>query len=107
MKSVMDRFLTYVSYDTKSNPDSLTTPSTESQLVFGDILVQELKELGLTDIEKDENGGESDGNIDSNNRESNINSDNDESREKIDSKAMENSTDEKEDKPKFVSLDNF
>ena len=56
MKSVMDRFLTYVTYDTKSNPDSLTTPSTESQLVFGDILVQELKELGLTDIEKDENG---------------------------------------------------
>ena len=57
--------------------------------------------------EKEENSGESDGNIDSNNRESNINSDNDESGEKIDSKAMENSTDEKEDKPKFVSLDNF
>ena len=56
MKSVMDRFLTYVTYDTKSNPDSSTTPSTESQLLFGDVLVQELKELGLTDIEKDENG---------------------------------------------------
>ena len=37
MKSVIDRFLTYVTYDTKSNTDSLTTPSTESQLVFGDI----------------------------------------------------------------------
>ena len=56
MKSVTDRFLTYVTYDTKSNPDSLTTPSTESQLLFGDVLVEELKELGLTDIEKDENG---------------------------------------------------
>ena len=56
MKSVMDRFLTYVTYDTRSSPDSSTTPSTESQLLFGDVLVQELKELGLTDIEKDENG---------------------------------------------------
>jgi DNA repair exonuclease SbcCD nuclease subunit len=63
--------------------------------------------INSSDIEKEENSGESDGNIDSNNRESNINSDNDESGEKIDSKAMENSTDEKEDKPKFVSLDNF
>ena len=63
--------------------------------------------INSSDIEKEENSGESDGNIDSNNRESNINPDNDESGEKIDSKAMENSTDEKEDKPKFVSLDNF
>lgn len=56
MKTVMDRFLNYVTYDTKSNPESLTTPSTESQLLFGDILIEELHELGLTEIEKDENG---------------------------------------------------
>lgn len=56
MKTVMDRFLNYVTYDTKSNPESLTTPSTKSQLIFGDILVQELHQLGLTEIEKDENG---------------------------------------------------
>lgn len=56
MRTVTDRFLNYVTYNTKSNPESLTTPSTESQLVFGDVLIKELHELGLTDIEKDENG---------------------------------------------------
>ena len=56
MSTVVDRFLKYVSFDTKSDPDSITTPSTASQLTFGDILVQELQELGLSDISKDENG---------------------------------------------------
>lgn len=56
MSTVVDRFLKYVSFDTKSDPESMTTPSTASQLVFGDLLVQELKELGLSDISKDENG---------------------------------------------------
>lgn len=56
MSTVVDRFLKYVSFDTKSDPESMTTPSTTSQLAFGDILVQELKELGLSDISKDENG---------------------------------------------------
>ncbi len=56
MKTVTDRFLNYVTYDTQSNPNSLSTPSTSSQLAFGDVLVEELKELGLEAIEKDENG---------------------------------------------------
>ena len=56
MKTVMERFLNYVTYDTQSNPTAQTTPSTPSQLAFGDILVQELKEIGLTQVEKDENG---------------------------------------------------
>ena len=54
MKTVMERFLNYVTYDTQSNPTAQTTPSTPSQLAFGDILVQELKEIGLTQVEKDE-----------------------------------------------------
>ena len=56
MRTVVDRFIKYVSFDTKSNPESTTTPSTPSQLAFGDVLVEELKELGLQDIQKDENG---------------------------------------------------
>lgn len=56
MKTVMERFLNYVTYDTQSNPSAQTTPSTPSQLAFGDILVQELKEIGLSQVEKDENG---------------------------------------------------
>lgn len=56
MLTVVDRFLKYVSYDTKSDPESMTTPSTTSQLTFGDVLVEELKQLGLQDISKDENG---------------------------------------------------
>ena len=56
--------------------------------------------INSSDIEKEENGNsrESDGNIDSNNGESG---------EKTDSKTNDNSIDEKEDKTKFVSLDNF
>lgn len=56
MKTVIDRFLNYVTYDTQSNPEGLTTPSTPSQLVFGDVLVEQLKEIGMTHIEKDEHG---------------------------------------------------
>lgn len=56
MMTVVERFLNYVTYDTQSNPESLTTPSTDSQLAFGDVLITELHELGLTDISKDENG---------------------------------------------------
>lgn len=56
MQNVTDCFLKYVTYDTQSNPESLSTPSTPSQLAFGDVLVEELQELGLSDIEKDENG---------------------------------------------------
>ncbi len=56
MKTVTERFLKYVSYETKSDPESLTTPSTPSQLILADALVEELRELGLTDIEKDKNG---------------------------------------------------
>ena len=32
MMTVVERFLNYVTYDTQSNPESLTTPSTDSQL---------------------------------------------------------------------------
>lgn len=56
MKRVEERFLEYIKVDTKSDEETGVTPSTKGQLVLGDILVKELKEIGLVDVEKDENG---------------------------------------------------
>ena len=52
--SVLERFLRYVQIDTTSDPDSKTTPSTAKQLVLLDLLVEELKTLGLKDATRDE-----------------------------------------------------
>jgi len=54
--SVLERFLRYVQLDTASDPASPTTPSTAKQLVLLDMLVNELKTLGLTDAARDEAG---------------------------------------------------
>ncbi|WP_026478579.1 peptidase T [Alkaliphilus transvaalensis] len=56
MEKVVKRFLEYVKFDTKSDPESNTCPSTSKQKLLGEYLVQELKELGLTDANMDENG---------------------------------------------------
>lgn len=53
---VVERFLNYVSYETKSDDSSGVTPSTKGQLVLADALVQELKSIGLQDVSVDENG---------------------------------------------------
>ncbi|NOY05179.1 MAG: peptidase T [Chlorobi bacterium] len=52
----LDRFLTYVKYDTQSDENSKSFPSTEKQKVLGEALVKELKELGLDDAAMDEWG---------------------------------------------------
>jgi tripeptide aminopeptidase len=51
--SVLERFLRYVQIDTTSDPASSSTPSTAKQLVLLDLLVGELKALGLTDAKRD------------------------------------------------------
>lgn len=51
--SVLERFLRYVRLDTTSDPASTTTPSTAKQLVLLDLLVEELKALGLKDAARD------------------------------------------------------
>lgn len=43
---VLDRFLKYISYDTQSDEESSTSPSTAKQLILLDELERELKELG-------------------------------------------------------------
>ncbi|MGL5069264.1 MAG: peptidase T [Sarcina sp.] len=56
MKKVQDRFLEYVKLDTKSDESTKVTPSTKGQLVLGEKLVKELKEIGLSDVHTDEFG---------------------------------------------------
>ena len=56
MPDVLDRFLRYVQYDTQSDEQSTTYPSTATQLVLLRDLALELKELGLVDAAVDELG---------------------------------------------------
>src|SRR3954453_13533898 len=50
------RFLRYVTYDTQSDGDSDTYPSTAKQLELLRALRDELAELGLDDVQMDDNG---------------------------------------------------
>jgi tripeptide aminopeptidase len=54
--TLITRFSKYISFPTTSNDASETYPSTNEQLVFGDFLVEELKLLGLQEVEKDQFG---------------------------------------------------
>ena len=54
--SVCDRFLKYIAFDTKSDETSKTIPSTNGQLVLGEFMVDELKNIGLDNPHIDENG---------------------------------------------------
>lgn len=54
--TAIDRFLTYVTFDTTSDEASETCPSTAKQLILADYLVKELKDIGITDAMRDENG---------------------------------------------------
>ena len=56
MITASERFLRYVTFDTKSDEFSETCPSTDKQKVFGAYLVEEMKELGIQDAHMDENG---------------------------------------------------
>jgi tripeptide aminopeptidase len=54
--SVLDRFIKYVKYDTQSDADSTSYPSTAKQLVLLNELVKELKELGIENAAIDQYG---------------------------------------------------
>ena len=56
MTSVTERFLKYVSFDTKSDEFSETCPSTDKQKLLGAYLVEEMKAMGIQDAFMDENG---------------------------------------------------
>ncbi len=54
-KELLKNFLTYVKIDTMSDEESTQTPSTQKQFDLANILVEELKQLGLKDIYLSEN----------------------------------------------------
>jgi tripeptide aminopeptidase len=54
MQHIIDRFISYVTIDTESDPNSTTTPSTEKQWVLANKLVEELKAIGMQDVTIDE-----------------------------------------------------
>ena len=56
MKTVTERFLKYVSFDTMSDEFSETCPSTAKQKLLGAALVGEMKEMGIYDAFMDEHG---------------------------------------------------
>ncbi len=51
MYSTLERFLKYVTYDTQSKEGADTVPSTPGQLALAKVLGDELKALGLKDVE--------------------------------------------------------
>jgi len=56
MEQLLERFLKYVKIDTQSDDKSETFPSTPTQVEFAKKLVEEMKVIGLQDVELDENG---------------------------------------------------
>ena len=54
--TVSERFLKYVSFGTNSDEKSDTCPSTPDQLELGRYLAEELKQIGLTNVEIDKDG---------------------------------------------------
>ncbi len=56
MSSVVERFLKYVGFDTMSDENSETCPSTAKQKLLGAALVEEMKAMGISDAFMDEDG---------------------------------------------------
>lgn len=56
MSKVIEKFLKYVSYDTRSDEDSNTVPTTNKQLELARELVKDLEALGMSEVSMDENG---------------------------------------------------
>jgi tripeptide aminopeptidase len=55
-QEIINRFISYVKVDTQSDYDSETTPSTPGQLTLANMLVQELKQIGMEEVTIDDNG---------------------------------------------------
>ena len=55
MQDIIERFIRYVKIDTQSDPKSKTTPSTQKQWDLANLLVEELKAMGMQEISIDEN----------------------------------------------------
>jgi len=56
MSKLVERFINYVKFDTESDENSTTCPSTEKQLKLAVFLKDEMTEMGLEEVTLDENG---------------------------------------------------
>ena len=56
MQTVSERFLNYVAFDTQSDENSKTCPSTAKQKLLAKFLVDEMLAMGISDARMDENG---------------------------------------------------
>ena len=54
-QDIIKRFVSYVTIDTESDPNSKTTPSTKKQWELANKLAQELKFIGMQDVSIDDN----------------------------------------------------
>jgi len=54
-EDIIKRFVSYVTIDTESDPESLTTPSTAKQWDLANALVKELIAIGMSDVSIDDN----------------------------------------------------
>jgi tripeptide aminopeptidase len=52
---IVNRFISYVIIDTESDPNSETTPSSKKQWDLANLIVKELKSIGMTDVSIDDN----------------------------------------------------
>lgn len=56
MEKVLNKFLRYIAIDTASDPESQCHPSTNKQFALLDLLLKELKAMGIEDASLDKNG---------------------------------------------------
>ena len=54
--NLLKRFSKYISYATTSDESSESYPSTQALMDFADVMVEELKSIGMTEVKKDQYG---------------------------------------------------
>ena len=57
METLLNRFIRYCKINTRSNGKSSTIPSSENQVIFAKMLVQDLVDLGFDEVEYNPNNG--------------------------------------------------
>ncbi|MRX71201.1 peptidase T [Bacillus lacus] len=55
-QEILERFTAYAKIDTQADENSTSCPSTPGQLTLAHVLVEELKAIGMEEVEMDENG---------------------------------------------------
>lgn len=55
-QQVFERFMRYIAFDTQSDDASEKFPSTDKQLILANLLVKELKDLGVANVQIDQYG---------------------------------------------------